>query len=243
MPAEKSRLASPCRRRNVLTLVCCSLLMSALTGCGTSEYERRLSEREGKVRAQIAAKFNVLNAPQELGGTGVSIGIPRVFANPPLVEGQVDARRAKPSVFTLPVQPLTHEAFVQDSEGGQIPYYLYVGVVPGTLPNIANLIQTELSAKAGGKIVAPWADFKGETANGQGNTWRRLRFEVEQDFYYKDKAGQDHFSPMPGTLELYLFDAGTQVVIVAWSMPTSIEPASELANLAPLVAGSVNVKK
>jgi hypothetical protein len=64
-----------------------------------------------------------------------------------------------------------------------------------------------------------------------------------QDFYYKSKNGQEQFSPQPGVLEVYLNDAGGQVVTVAWRMPASIEPNVGLAKLAPLVAGSVSAKK
>ena len=47
---------------------------------------------------------------------------------------------------------------------------------------------------------------------------------------------------MDGVLEIYLYEKGAQVVIVAWRLPASIEPNVGLGELAPLVAGSVSVK-
>ena len=110
-----------------------------------------------------------------------------------------------------------------------------------TLQNVATQVQNDLAGKQG--KPTDWTDFHGEAPNGPGNLWRKFRFDGNQDFYYKNKDGQEQFSPQPGVLEVYLHDAGGQVVIVAWRMPASIEQNVGLAKWAPLVAGSVSVKK
>ena len=216
-------------------------LLLVLVGCGTSEYERRLSTRSSKMQGQAAAKFSELGPPQVLPGTSVSISMPNSFSDAPLVEGAVDARRVKPGIITIPGLKLTREGFIQDSGGGQMAYYCYVGVTGGPLQNVAGQLQNELSGKQG--KVTPWTDFQGESPTGAPLQWRKLRFDGAQDFYYKNKAGQEQFLTLAGVLEVYLYDAGPQVVVVAWRMPASIELNVGLARLAPLVAGSVSVKK
>jgi hypothetical protein len=242
--------ASPCRRRlneqslrqrHLSAFVSTLLLLSLLAGCGTGEYEKRLSERNSKIMAQVNAKWNLVGPAQELAGTPISIALPKSFTDAPLPENG-DARRVKPGIITIPGQKTTREGFVQDSEGGQLSYYCYVGVTNGPLNDVAIKVQNDLKGKDG-KVVTDWSDFQGDVQNGPPNKWRRLRFEGNQEFYYKSKNGQEQFPAVAGLLEVYLYEAGPQVVVVAWRMPVTIEKNADIARLAPLVAGSVSVKK
>jgi hypothetical protein len=221
---------------------CGVLLLLLLVGCGTGEYERRLGERNAKIQAKAALKFNVLAAPLELPGTGVSIAVPKSLADPPLAEN-ADPRRLKPPTLAIPGQKLTYEGFVQDSEGGQLSYYCYLGVTPGSLQEVVGEVQKEAMGNQRRRGGLAWTDFEGEQRDGLMNKWRKVRIDKEQEFYYKPKNGQEQFPAMPGALEIYLYDAGGQVVVMAWRLPTSIEKNVGLASLMPLVAGSVSVKK
>lgn len=230
-----------CNSRSTIHLSLAALLLLTLVGCGTGEYERRLSGRTARLQAQAAAKFNELGNPQEVAGTNVSVRLPRVFKEAPLAEGAADARRVKPGIVTIAGLKLTDEGFIQDAEGGQLPFYCYVGVTSDTAQNAIARLQQEVGGKPG-KIV-PWADFSVQAPDGQTVKWQKLRFEGNQEFYYKNKAGQEDYPSVPGVLELYVHEEGGQAVIVAWRMPLSIEPNVGLDRLAPLVAGCVTVKK
>ena len=90
-----------------LSLLLCGLLFfCVLLGCGTGEYEQRLADRV--LEAQQESKFNNLYAPQELPQTPVSVRMPTMFKDSPLVDGAqvggkpVDPRRVKPGLFSFP---------------------------------------------------------------------------------------------------------------------------------------------
>jgi hypothetical protein len=160
-----------------------------------------------------------------------------------MADGAGDARRAKPGIVTIPGLKQTYEGFVEDQVHGQWAYYCYVGVTGGPVQNVATQLRDELAKKypAG---LSDWKDVSCNSPDGQALKWRQLRLVGKQDLYYKNKDGKEQ-SPIPnvdGVLEIYLYEKGPQVVIVAWRMPASIEPNVGLAELAPLVAGSVNVK-
>jgi hypothetical protein len=243
MTRQIARPALPCRRRPnspfTFFYSLSALLLLLLVGCGTAEYERRLAARVAK--GQAADKYSELGDPQELAGAGISLRLPRAFTSPPLAEGAADARRVKPSVANIPGLKRTDEGFIQDSAGGQQPYYCYVGVTNGPLQDVAAAVKNELGGKQG--KTSDWSDFQGDAPDGAASPWRKLRFDGDQEFCYKNKNGQEEFQTMKGVLEVYLHEEGGQVVIVVWRMPAGIEGNVGLARLAPLVAGSVSVKK
>ena len=110
------------------------------------------------------------------------------------------------------------------------------------MQNVATQLRDEL-AKKFPRGLTDWADVPCETPEGQTIQWRKLRLLGKQEIYYKDKAGKEHYPANNDcVLEIYLYEKGGQVVIVAWRMPASIEQNVGLGKLAPLVAGSVSVK-
>ena len=257
MLAEKSRLASPHRRwLNVLSTLhfplstlSCLLFPFVLAGCGTGEYERRLEIGVSKAKAE--SKFNNLYGPQELADTPVSVRLPRMFTDSPLVEGAlvngqpVDERRVKPMLFPLPWLKLTYETLVEDPQGVKLPCYCYVAAVDiagGQARALDSSLKLELQKQAQFDLV-DWADFQGESADGRGNQWKKFRFTCQQEFRTVNKAGQEQYVQLPGLLEIYLHEEAGQQVLIAWRMPASIEGKVELAKWTPVVAGCVSVKK
>jgi len=214
------------------------VLLLALLGCGTDEYERRLAGRAARLQAQHAAKFNELGDPQDVAGANIAVRLPKSMTV--LTEGKDSSRRIKPGAIPLPGLKLTCEGFVQDSEGGQLPYYCYVGAVDAPLKELTTQIQGALAGMVSGPLQ--WTDLQAETPAGPKIAWRKMRIAFDQEFYYRTKDGQDQYPTVPGTLELYLQDAGPRTAIVAWRMPAGIEQNVGLDRLAPLVAGCVDVK-
>ncbi|MEN6406293.1 MAG: hypothetical protein ABFC77_07470 [Thermoguttaceae bacterium] len=227
---------SAVHRAVVSVLLPCGLAM--LIGCGTGEYEKRLAGRDARLKAQAVARFADLGNEQNLASTNVSFRIPKKMTA--LSSG--DQRRMNAGALPIPDAHQTYEGFVQDSTGGQLPYYCYVGVLPVPLQQITSQMQTVLTAaKLNGSLN--WTDVQAESPDGEVSTWKKLRLQTNQDFYYKTKDGQSQYPNVPGMLEFYLRDAGKSVIFVIWRMPTSIEPNVELARLAPLVNGCVKAEK
>ena len=227
-----------------------ALFLPVIQGCGTGEYERRLDE--GLAAAKANSKFNGLYGPQALPETSVSVRIPKMFKDPPLVEGAqvngkpVDARRIKPGLFPFPFLKFTYEAYVDDAAGAKLPCYCYVGAVSkagGRVRNPGGEIEVSLKNKAEFEKLTNWTDFQGETPEGRGNTWKKIRMESQQDFRTLDKAGQEKYAQMPGLLEIYVQEEAENYVFIVWRMPKSIEQNVELSKWAPIVAGCVSIKK
>jgi hypothetical protein len=242
--------AAPHRRGpNRSSLLYFAIFLSVICGCGTGEYERRLENRLSKLRG--AAKFNDLYGAQELPGTPVSVRVPQIFKDPPLIEGaQLNGKpvamdRVRPKFVSLPGLKLTYELLVEDADGRKLPFYCYVGAIDttnGKIKDPAAALRKELSTSAP-KSLGEWEGFTAETPNGQAIPWRKLRCVGNQEFFSVDKGGQEQSVTVPGVLEVYLHEEGKYLVVVAWRTPVSIESKTELAKWAPLVAGCVSVKK
>ncbi len=226
------------------------LFLLIIQGCGTGEYERRLDE--GLTQAKANSKFNGLYGPQPLPDTAVSVRIPKMFKDPPLVEGAqvngkpVDVRRIKPGLFPFPFLKYTYETYVDDAGGVKLPCYCYVGAANaagGRVRNPKSDIDVSFQKKAEFESLTNWMDFQGETPEGRGNAWKKIRIECQQDFRTLDKAGQEKNAQLPGIMEIYLHEEAENYVIIVWRMPKSIEQKVELAKWAPIVAGCVTVKK
>ena len=242
---QNLNVASPCRRR--LNRLCPVLLvLLVVSGCGTGEYESRLTKRA--VRSQNALNFNELYAPQQLPGTSVSVRVPVLFTDSPLVEGApdkdgnpVDLRRVKPGLFELPWLKFTYEGYVDDPQGGKLPYYCYVAAVDkaaaGANPDAA--WSGELSNKGG--TLDPWTDFQGNTPDGGTVPWKKLRFTGPQEFYTINGNGQKQFVQLPGVLEVYLHEEAGFYVLIAWRMPVSVEQQVDPGKWASMITGCASV--
>lgn len=209
-----------------------NLLVCLVLGCGTSSYESRIGQRSGPKKADN------LPAAEDLPGTKVSIRMPGQLGQP-LVEDANNAKRVKPGLFVMPGLKRTYETFAKDSEGGEWPFYCYIGVVEGAdAKDITGKIRGELGNNAG-----QWQDFQADAPDGGKIAWKMLRFTSDQEFYVKDKTGQGNSRPgVAGLLEVYVHEGPATTVVVAWRVPAFIEPTVGLANLTKTTAAGVSVK-
>lgn len=227
------------------------LALLVCSGCGTREYERRLESSASKLRTQ--AKFNELYGEQVLPGTPVAVRVPKIFTESPLVEGvpvggkPVDPIRVKPTQVTLPGLKLTYETFIDDPEGRKMPFYCYVGTVDladGKIKDPAGAMRKQLEeSNPKPESLTNWTDVQAHTPDGRSIPWKQLRCIGKQDFFCKNKAGQEQTVNESGVLEINLCEEGNYLIVIAWRAPASIEQKADLAKWAPLVDGCVTVKK
>jgi hypothetical protein len=223
-------------------------LLLLLSGCGTGEYEQRLATRS--TRAQNALNFNELYAPQPLPGTSVSVRVPVLFKESPLVEGvpgkdgkPIDPRRVKPTLFELPWLKYTYEGFVDNPAGGKLPFYCYVAAVnkaAGGVNNPEPDWKGQLSNKGG--VAGDWTDFQGQSPEGRPVAWRKLHFTGPQEFCTIDKNGQEQYVQLPGVLDIYLHEEAGSYVLIAWRMPASVEQQTDPTKWSQMMTGCAIAK-
>jgi hypothetical protein len=221
-------------------------LFLLLAGCGTGEYEQRLAKRSS--RAPVM-NFNELYQPQALPDVPVSVRVPVVFKDPPLVAGvpgkdgnPLDPRRIQPNLFELSWLKFTYEGFIDNPNGAKTPFYCYVAAVNKAANNLPDPMpgwRAELAGRGGN--VTEWADFQGQTPDGRSIPWKTIRFTGPQDFW--TGPGPDQFAPMPGVLDIYLHNEANYYILFAWRVPSAIEQQVNSAKWATMMAGCVEVKQ
>ncbi len=243
------------------------LAVAVCQGCGTGEYESRLNG--GLSSLKKGSAFQQLYDAAPLADTPVMIRVPKVFSKSfregSVVNGKpVDPRRAKPlAVDLLGAVKIAYEAFIPDSDGTEKSYYLYLAAIKAEDAEKARLTATRAQStfkatgvakmQRSGKLfsflekafpgkVDNWQDVQCPTFDGNELTWQKLRATGNQEFFCIDRNKQQRYSSLPGSLELYVRQEGDLLVFIIWRVPTSIESQAKLAELAPLVAGSVTTK-
>ncbi|MDY0167410.1 MAG: hypothetical protein RBS80_12755 [Thermoguttaceae bacterium] len=236
--------------RRVAAGIVAAAWVTSIFGCGVGEYRQRIEKQVQELGTTSDAVG--LYSAQPLGNKPIAVRVPQSFKRQPLVAGvQVAGEEAPPSdarvqtgLIDIPGLTYTYEEFVADAEGGQIPYYLYLGAADKTQPNFrdpASRWINQLKERFPGQEVA-WEDVRCDTSDGQSVAWRRIRVEGDQDFHYVGKDGQGRAVKMPGVFEVYYRVDGNWAVVLAWRVPTSIAQHVDLHKWAPIVAGTVDFK-
>ncbi len=222
------------------------ILSVVVAGCGTGEYEQRLSRRP--TQPKVVLNFNELYAPQALPGVGVSMRVPTLFKDSPLVkdmpaDNPVDARRATPMLFELPWLKLTYEGFIDGPDGKKTSYYCYVAAVDKATSgaNPEQNWKNELMAKGG--TVTEWANFEGQTPEGQKVPWRKIQFTGPQEFYTTSQTGAQQYESMPGVLDIYFREDGNFYELIAWRVPSANEPQVDPSRWAAMMTGCVTLSQ
>ena len=227
-----------------LGLLFCSC--AVLAGCGTSEYEERLSKTMQDMQSN--SKYNEVLKPdaEQIPDTHLALRIPKRFTQAPLAKGAVDVKRFSPFGKELNGQKLAFEDFVQDSKGGKTAFYLYVAVVDapqGRDPNaFMNVITDGLAMNVKDAKSDPTTDKPCETPSGAATPWKYYRSTFTTPFYYEPGQGQAGFRPMPGVTDCYSRVIDDKIVILYWAVPERLVKAIDLDSLAPMVAGCVEKK-
>lgn len=225
------------------------LAVSVLVGCGGGEYRTRVEASATRLKqeadqqkqaAEFAKKFYGL---AKIGNSPFQIQVPTQFP------AGADLATATLPGANLPGLALAYSAGVADaSGGGQYPYYVIVGAVDTTQAGSSKLLSEGGSVKqlegSGEMVKMIRAALPGGTVGtpesvtitafgGQQASWSKLRATGEMEF----TIGSNRVK-LPGIFELYVRVEGGWVGWFAWRVPTSIEPHSKMAELAPQMAGT-----
>ncbi len=206
------------------------LLISAISGCGTSEYNALINRGAARLRGQ--AKFQGMYLPTVIPGTQFSVRVPVIFTQSYTKDSghPDDGDRIKPDRRQPPFMPaddtikLTYEGMAKDPEGKTLPFYCYLAVgdaKPGDADKLANEVEAGLK-KVLPEPVPTWEPVDADTPSGKAIHWRKIRMELSQPFFVKVN-GKVEKQTMPGIFELWMYDAGEHLVLVGWRAPKAIE--------------------
>ena len=221
------------------------------TGCGTGAYEALMQKRLAEI--QTAAPFTQLFGAGALPETPVKVRVPQVFKNsfaqdsPHPDDGEkIDPRRFEPPFLSLPGIRLCYEQTAVAPTGEQTPYYCYLAAFqanPGAVAGVAADIQTTLNNEFPNS-PAVWQDVVVKTAAGGDLTWRKIRVtgEMPVDIHTGDGNPDNvEFKKLPGAFELWIYEVKNWVVLIGWREVDAVADKSNLAALAPLTAGTVEI--
>lgn len=225
----------------VATVAVCGL---AASGCGTGDYERLVADRGTELAFQT--KFAVLyEAPTEVPESPFRIRIPDVFKNA-FVAGSLDPNdqqplgpvRLHPLFGVLPGYKLTYEALSETQPRHQVPYYCYLASGGS---NKDAPIEAQLLAAMKGLpgVPAAWEPIEVDTPQHGRIGWKRIKVSWDQAFEVFE--GQRENRKLPGTLELWLYEAGGWFVIVGWRWPNEAEAKVKVAEFPAVTAGTLTV--
>ena len=226
------------------------LLLISAPGCGTGEYEQRLTGTEGQIKQ--GSVFAQMRPSAPLAGTSVKIQVPSSFVSQPFNEqtqvdgAPIDPRRLKPpSEISFTGLQHTYEEFLDDAAGGKMAYYCYLAAVDkASVTNEPIMVMRRQAQSLFSGSTGRVEDVQCETPQGQSTAWKKLRATGPQAFYYVDQAGKADFREMDGALEVYSRTEGNTIVMIAWRVPTNIEGAQyvDLQTWAPRVAGAMTAQ-
>ena len=226
------------------------LLISSL-GCGTGEYEQRLTDTERQIKQGSA--FAEMHPSAPLAGTSVKIQLPNSLVSQPFneqtqVDGvPIDPRRLKPpAAIAVTGLQHTYEELLTDPAGGKQSYYCYLAAFDKATvgPNDPILIMRRQAQSLFSSSIAMVKTVQCKTPQGQSIEWQYLRATGPQEFYYVDSGGNVSFTKMEGALEVYSRTEGNSIIMIIWRVPINIEGPQyvDLQTWAPRVAGSVTAQ-
>ena len=189
----------------------CILLGLSLTGCGTSQYSAFcLNARVEQLRS--AAAFSGLYGPTQLTDTPVKIRVPTIFGKSYTEAsdhkqdgGKISPDRVQPPFLPIPGFKICYEGTANDPGGNSLPFYCYLGAVPGQAGDGEKLgakLQETLKQKFP-STPETWDEVDCRTPNGTNEHWRKIRVVGDQSFRV---LGAQKAEPkdMPGIFELWI---------------------------------------
>ena len=215
-------------------------------GCGTSEYERRVSKGTGDLKVGMIYSA-IAPTPSEIPGTAISLRLP-AFVNAqckayteesadPSGQGKVNPDRVQPPYLKLPGLRVCYEMIGIEATGEPRNFYCYLAVAPADQPAadgkpFEESVQAQLAARFSAQ--PQWEEVKCPIQSGQTVDWKRISIKGPQKF--AKTLGQE-FEELPGTFDLYTKEVDGQRVMIGWRFPTAVK--EPIADTARLVAGSI----
>ena len=211
-------------------LILAAVLVSASSGCGGREYDALLGKRLDQLRA--GAPFRGLFGPTQVPDSPVKIRVPLIFktsyvegSKHPDDGGPIKPDRLQPPFLQLPGFKMCFESTATANSGEKLPFYCYLATLPAKDGDAAKLC-TELQEKLAATFKdAPteWDTIDAQTPEDKAIPWKRLRVVGEQPFYATSANNEKVTAKVPGVFEIWVHDAHSQIVIVAWRAPESID--------------------
>lgn len=212
-----------------------ALLAIASAGCGAGEYQSRLDAKlgaiekemaEAKAKAELERRYASLHGAADIPGTTVKLAVPKDFAGA--------FNDLNPPQFNLPDLKVAYQATGKDEDtDANVPWFLYVAVRPAKPTAdgkpLADALRQQVETAFPGSSPS-WEAKSCDTPQGATIDWRVARAAGEQDF-----GGQT----LPGEMIVYLHESAGQQVVLVWRVPEALKKASDVDNLAPLVAGTL----
>jgi hypothetical protein len=199
-------------------------------GCGGREYDALLGKRLDQLRA--GAPFRGLFGPTELPDSPVKLRVPLVFktsyvegSKHPDDGGPIKPDRLQPPFLPLPGFKMCFESTATANAGEKVPFYCYLATLPAKDGDAAKLC-TELQEKLQATfkdVPTEWDTIDAQTPEDKAIPWKRLRVVGEQPFYVTTSNNEKSSAKLPGVFEIWVHDAHSQIVIVAWRAPESID--------------------
>jgi len=221
------------------------LALACLFGCGTGAYEDRLERSIGATQSR--SKFNVLAAAATVPNTSITIRVPHNKRNKNFSEftlltaGAAGKKRLKPPV-DFPDWEATYEALITDSNGGQIPCYLYVDVddiSQGRHTVTDYMLLNSMSDKL--SSTSEVQSYQGETPEGRSVEWKKIHGEGKMPFVYIDPQGKESDRQLQGVFELLFRRSGKKMIYLGWRAPKRYVDFAKVDQWLSLVAGCISV--
>jgi hypothetical protein len=240
-------------------LASCLLILAScmfLSGCGTSEYERRLENSVGNTSK--TSKFATDLGPEmTIPGTTVNLCLPAPKIVDPkdpakLIPNEMksmdlnDAIRGKcPLLDEFPGLKATYEGYLDDGKGKQC-FYLYIGVSDTGAKGLTPL-QDWLNGKfqnLPNSSTSVNKNYSTPTPNGPALTWDEIHVTKSHKFFYPTPDKPNNSQDFMGTLCIISRIDNGKMVTLAFRYPDSFKDRHETdfdTDWLKLVAGTVKV--
>ena len=234
-------------------------ILSAITftGCGRSEFDRRLNEQAEEWNNK--SPYTVLYAPMEIPDSPFKIRIPKLFkelygpnsAHPDDFkndsnEGQLIAgMRFHPSMLPLPGNKICAESYYATKSGDDYPYYCYLAAGPLKDPKVWAAKRGEIAAslKKSGFKVTDWKEVDDAPLAirpGEKSKWKKLTAVGDQHFFMR-RGGERTPVTEAGTLELYANQTETYFILVGSRIAEDIADKVKLSDAVQTAVNTVEV--
>jgi hypothetical protein len=235
-------------RLHRVTLLFIFAIATFSMGCGTGGYNEQMETTTKKLKR--LAPFTQLNAPTEIPGTSVKIGIPKILTrfltvdteDPSSPTGKINPERVKPSILKpIPGTFCAYDAEGEMPEGKKATMACQIAVIPSTAPEAAalpTLIKTGMGLVFGGKPVE-FEEAIVDTHEDSKITWQKLHVEGDLLYDVKDGGGATEMKKIPALVEVWWHEGKHYHTLLIWRAPKEVDDKVKLMELAPIAAGTL----